>query len=142
MLFDRPGVIEQARQAPFLNADGLDGRVSFEGGDFFKAVPTGGDGYLMKYIMHDWNEEQCETILSCCREAMNPNGRVLVVDTVVAPGNQPQWGKLLDVNMMVLTGGRERTEAEFAELFGKAGLRLEAVHPTQCPLSVVEAVPA
>ncbi len=73
---------------------------------------------------------------------MNPDGRVLVVDTVVAPGNQPQWGKLMDINMLVLTGGRERTEAEFAELFGKAGLRLKAVHPTQCPLSVVEAVRA
>ncbi len=142
VLFDRPSVIEQARQAPFLKGDGLDGRVTFEGGDFFKVVPSGGDGYLMKYIMHDWNDEQCATILSCCREAMNPDGRVLVVDTVVTPGNQPQWGKLLDINMLVLTGGRERTEAGFAELFGKAGLRLEAVHPTQCPLSVVEAVRA
>lgn len=142
VLFDRPSVIEQARQAPFLRGDELDGRVTFEGGDFFKAVPSGGDGYLMKYIMHDWNDEQCATILSRCREEMNPDGRVLVVDTVVAPGNQPQWGKLLDINMLVLTGGRERTEAEFAELFGKAGFRLQAVHPTQCPLSVVEAVRA
>ncbi len=71
-----------------------------------------------------------------------PPSSTSVVDTVVAPGNQPQWGKLLDINMMVLTGGRERTEAEFAELFGKAELRLEAVHPTQCPLAVVEAVRA
>ena len=142
VLFDRPSVIEQAKRAPFLQGDGLDGRVTFEGGDFFQEVPAGGDGYLMKYVLHDWNDEQCVTILSHCREAMNPDGRVLVVDTVVAPANEPQWGKLMDINMLVLTGGRERTEAEFTELFEKAGLRLDAVYPTQCPLSVVEAVRA
>jgi hypothetical protein len=142
VLFDRPSVIEQAMQAPFLKADELDGRVTFEGGDFFEAVPSGGDGYLMKYILHDWNDEQCATILSRCREAMNPDGRVFVVDTLLESGNEPQLGKLMDINMLVLTGGRERTEAEFAELFGKSGLRLEAVHPTECPLSVVEAVRA
>lgn len=142
VLFDRPSVIEQARRAPFLQDKELHGRVTFEGGDFFKAVPAGGDGYLMKSILHDWPDEQCATILSRCREAMNPDGRVLVVDTVLEPGNEPQWGKLMDINMLVLTGGRERTEREFAELFSQAGLRLLAVHPTRCPASVVEAVQA
>jgi hypothetical protein len=140
VLFDLPSVIEQAKQAPFLSDVLPEGRVRFEAGDFFHSVPPGGDAYLMKYILHDWNDDQCATILSCCRQAMNPQGRVLVVDTVVAPGNQPQWGKLLDINMLVVTGGRERTEAEFAQLFQQAGLRLAAVHPTQCPLSVLEAV--
>jgi len=142
VLFDRPAVIEQARQAPFFAGEGLDGRITFEGGDFFESVPSGADGYMMKYIMHDWNDEQCAAILSRCRDAMNPGGRVLVVDTVVTSGNQPQLGKLMDINMLILTGGRERTETEFAEIFDMAGLRLEAVHPTHCPLSVVEAVPA
>jgi hypothetical protein len=93
----------------------------------------------MKYIIHDWSDEQCAQILSNCRRAMAPGGRVLVVEHVIRPGNAPDWGKMLDINMLVLTGGRERTKEEFAALFKRAGLRLRRVHKTAAALSVLEA---
>ncbi len=141
-LFDMPAVVEQARQAPYLTAPKLSGRIEFAAGDFFKAVPDSADAYMMKYILHDWNDDQCVTILGNCRDAMAPTGRVLIVDTVIAAGNRPQWGKLLDINMLALTGGRERTRAEFAELLERSGLRLKRVYSTACPLSIVVAVRA
>lgn len=137
VLFDQPQVVEGARSAPYLNEGSLAGRVSFEGGDFFEAVPKGADGYLMKYILHDWDDEQCVAILKRCREAMADGGQVIVVDNVIEAGNEPSWGKLLDINMLVLTGGRERTADEFAALFAQAGLQLDRIVPTQCPLSLV-----
>jgi len=139
-LFDLGEVVAQAQQAPYLTAGGLKGRVQFATGDFFAAVPPGADGYVMKYILHDWNDDECVQILTHCRRAMVENGRVLVVDTVVPPGNAPHWGKMLDINMLVLTGGRERTKADFAALFARAGLKLKKVHATACPLSIVEGV--
>jgi hypothetical protein len=140
ILFDQPSVIERAREAGHLTAKSVASRVSFVSGSFFEGVPMGADGYVMKYILHDWNDDVCVEILSHCRGAMVPRGRVLVVDSVIAPGNDPSWGKLLDLNMLVLTGGRERTAKEFAELFARAGLALKKVHPTACDLSIVEAV--
>jgi hypothetical protein len=142
ILFDRPQVVEHARQAPYLKRRGIAGRVQFVAGNFFETAPAGADVYLMKYILHDWNDGQCVTILSNVRDTMPRNGRVLAVDTVVAPGNKPQWGKLLDINMLVLTGGRERTKREFAGLFKTAGLKLRRVVPTKCPLAIVEGVRA
>jgi hypothetical protein len=96
----------------------------------------------MKYILHDWNDEKCLRILGHCRDALAPGGRVLVVEHVIPKGNGADWGKLLDINMLALTGGRERTREEFRELFARAGLRLARVHRTACPLAVLEAVPA
>lgn len=139
-LFDMADVVERARQAPFLTAKDVAPRVDFAAGDFFASVPAGADGYVMKYILHDWNDDQCVQILGNCARAMAKGGRVLVVDTVIPPGNDPHWGKQLDVNMLVLTGGRERTATDFAALFERAGLRLKKVHPTACPLSIVEGV--
>ncbi len=136
VLFDLPQVVEAARQGPYLAGD-LAARVSFVEGSFFEGVPQGRDAYIMKYILHDWNDAECEQILTHCRSAMAPGGTVLVVDTVIEPGNEPQWGKLLDINMMALTGGRERKAAEFAQLFERAGLRLEKIIATECPLSVM-----
>jgi len=111
-------------------------------GDFFEKVPAGADAYLMKYILHDWEDERALAILRNCRKAMSEGGRVLAVDNVVAPGDAPHWGKMLDINMMVLTGGMERTEEEFRDLFARAGLQLVRVIPTDCPLSIVEGVAA
>lgn len=139
VLFDQPQVVDVARRAPYLQGD-LAARVSFEAGDFFASVPKGADAYMMKYILHDWNDDQCVQILQRCREAMADGGRVLVVDNVIEPGNEPSWGKLLDINMLVLNGGSERTEAQFAALFERAGLKLDKVVPTACPLSIVVAV--
>lgn len=137
VLFDQPQVVEVARQATFLNEESLKARVSYAGGDFFQAVPKDADAYLMKYILHDWNDEQCVSILASCRQAMAPGGQVIVVDNVIEPGNEPSWGKMLDINMLVLTGGRERTADEFGLLFERAGLKLDRIVATQCPLSLV-----
>lgn len=137
-LFDLPEVVAQAQQAPYLAAKGLPGRVQFAAGDFFANVPAGADAYVMKYILHDWDDDRCVQILTNCRQVMAKGGRALVVDNVIPKGNAPHWGKMLDINMLVLTGGRERTAEDFVALFQRAGLKLVKVHPTQCPLSVVE----
>jgi len=96
----------------------------------------------MKYIIHDWNDEQCVRILELCRAAMAPAGRVLVIEHVVPRGNQPDFSKMLDINMLIGPGGRERTREEFASLFGRAGLRLRTVYPTKSPLGILEGIAA
>lgn len=141
VLFDLPAVNSQAEQDHRLAANGIAQRCTLKAGDFFKAVPTGGDAYLVKRVLHDWNDEQCVKILANCCAAMNENGRVLVLDSVIPPGNAPDRGKLMDIQMLVI-GGRERTKEEFAALFRKAGLKLTRVLPTKCPLSIVEGVRA
>ena len=138
VLFDLPRAVEQARKAPYLNAKGVAGRVELVAGDFFQSVPEGADAYMMKYILHDWDDTLSIKILKNCRRAMARGGRVLVVDTVIPRGNDPHWGKLLDINMLVATGGRERTAAEFRDLFARAGFKLKRIIPTSCPLSIVE----
>jgi O-methyltransferase domain/Dimerisation domain len=139
VLFDQPSVIARAEKDQHVTAKGVSQRCRRESGNFFEAVPKGGDAYIMKYILHDWNDEECVRILANCRAAMNEKGRVLVADAVIPPGNDPGWGKLLDIQMLVI-GGRERTKAEFAEMFAAAGLKLTRVVPTKCPLSIVEGV--
>ncbi len=96
---------------------------------------------MMKRTLHDWDDERCAKILANCRAAMNGKGRVLVVDSVILPGNGPDRGKLIDMQMLIM-GGRERTKQEFATVFKKAGLKLTRVVPTKCPLSIVEGVRA
>lgn len=123
-----------------LKANGIVDRVTVEGGDFFETVPTGGDAYILSHIMHDWNDDQCLTILGHCRKAMKPDARLLIVEMVLPPGDAPHPGKILDMVMLVLVGGQERTEAEYAHLLDKAGFRLNRVVATQSPVSVVEAV--
>ena len=140
VLFDLPQVLDQARSAPYVGAREIAGRIELAPGDFFRSVPAGADAYIMKYIIHDWDDDLCVKILENCRSAMAPNGRVLVVDTVIPPGNDPHWGKLLDLNMLVGPGGRERTRSEFAQLFKRAGLKLRRIIPTASPLSIVEGV--
>ncbi|MES2465605.1 MAG: methyltransferase [Armatimonadota bacterium] len=138
VLFDLPHVV---RDAPaFLNAGGVGDRVTIEGGSFFEAVPSGGDAYLLSHIIHDWTEEQCLTILGNCRKAMSPDSRLLLVESVLPPGDMPHPGKVLDMVMLTIPGGQERTEAEYAALLGKAGFRLNRVVPTESAVSVVEAV--
>jgi hypothetical protein len=96
----------------------------------------------MKYIVHDWDDAKCIHILDNCRKAMAADGRVLVVDHVVASGNRFDWGKLMDINMMVMLGSKERTKDEFRQLFSQAGLRLKRVIRTASSLSILEAVAA
>jgi len=142
ILYDQPQVVAGAAAAGFVTAPDIAARCQVVGGDFFASVPAGADAYMMKYIIHDWDDERSLCILRNCREAMAAGGRVLVVDHVIPPGNARSWGKLLDVNMLALTGGLERTREEFRDLLARAGLRLRRIVPTACPLSIVEAVAA
>jgi hypothetical protein len=141
VLFDLPSVSTHARQDRHVTAKGIAERCILESGDFFEAVPKGGDAYMMKRTLHDWDDERCSKILANCCAAMNEKGMVLVVDAVIPPGNDPDRGKLLDMQMLII-GGRERTKQEFATLFREAGLKLTRVVPTKCPLSIVEGVRA
>lgn len=141
VLYDQPSVIARAEKDQHVTAKGIKERCRLESGNFFEAVPTGGDAYIMKYILHDWNDEACVKILANCRAAMNEKGKILVVDNVIAPGNDPSWGKLLDIQMLII-GGRERTKKEFAAMFAEADLKLTKVVPTKGPLSIVEGVRA
>ena len=125
-----------------LAARGVSDRVAIEPGDFFDRVPVGGDAYLLSHIIHDWNEDQCLTILGHCRRAIKPDGRLLIVETVLPTGDTPHQGKVQDMVMLVVPGGQERTEAEYVVLLGKAGFRLNRVVPTDSIVSVVEALPA
>ncbi|PTL82827.1 methyltransferase [Vitiosangium sp. GDMCC 1.1324] len=138
VLFDHRHVLSEARIAQAGFAD----RCELVEGDFFQSVPSGADAYVLKRILHDWSDEVCVRILRHCREAMAEHGRVLVVDTVIPPGNAPHGGKVLDVMMMASLPGRERTEAEFGKLFAEAGLRLSRVIHTPAALSITEAVAA
>lgn len=140
VLFDMPTVIEGARNA--IAAEGLAGRCEVVGGDMFQVLPSGGDGYMMKHIIHDWDDGRSIQILKNCRSSMTREGRVLIIETVIQPGNQPDFFKLMDLAMLTLVGGRERTEEEFRSLLEQAGFRLGRVVPTQSPLRVIEGVPA
>jgi SAM-dependent methyltransferase len=142
VLYDLPQIVAAAAQSGFVNAADVQERCETLGGDFFKAVPAGADAYLMKHVIHDWDDEQSVRLLRNCREAMAPGGRVLVVEHVIAKGNGADLGKLMDISMMTLTGGMERTAEEFRGLLARAGLRLTRVIPTTSPVSIVEAVRA
>jgi hypothetical protein len=139
ILYDRPEVVEGAEASGFVTSPGVRDRVRVAGGSFFESVPRGADAYLMKYILHDWDDARCATILGHCREALAAGGRVLAVDRVIRAGNGPDWSKWLDINMMVVPGGLERTADEFRALFAQAGLRLLKIHKTATPLSILEA---
>ena len=140
MLCDLPGVLERA--AP-LNAAAkeVSERLQAIPTNFFEAVPSGADAYLMRHIIHDWNDEQSLTILRNIRRVIPPTGRLLLIEGVIQPGNDPDFTKLLDLNMMVIPGGKERTEAEYRELYAAAGFKLTQIVPTRVHVSVVEGRP-
>jgi hypothetical protein len=141
VLYDLPDVVATAGDSGFVTAPEIRDRCETVGGDFFDSVPEGSDGYLMKHVIHDWDDARSVRILRNCREAMARDGRVLVVDNVVQPGNGADSVKLMDVNMMVAApGGLERTREEFRTLFGEAGLRLKRVIPTEASISILEGV--
>jgi hypothetical protein len=140
VLFDAPQVVSGAGAR--LEAAGVAGRCEIVGGDFFESVPAGADAYTMKWILHDWDDEQSTRILKNIRRASTDDGRLLVIEAVIPAGDEPHFGKFIDLNMLVMTGGRERTEEEFRALFAAAGFRLTRVVPTPSPVSVIEGVPA
>jgi hypothetical protein len=139
VLFDAEEVIEGAR--PKIEAAGLTDRLETVAGDFFKSVPAGGDAYIMKWIIHDWDDEKSNAILRNCRSRMRANGKLILVDCVVPETDEPHFSKFIDLNMLVMTGGKERTEKEFAQLLADAGFKLLRVIPTDLPTSIVEAEP-
>jgi hypothetical protein len=138
VLFD----LESVLRGHELADPAIDGRWKTVAGDFFTAVPAGADRYLFKRILHDWDDDACVRMLRRCREAMAPTGRVLVIDTVVPPGNDYDASKVSDLVLMVTFNGKERTREELAVLFASAGLRLERVIPTPGTVSIVEGVPS
>jgi hypothetical protein len=139
-LFDQPHVSKRA--AAILETQGLSSRCEVYGGNFFVSVPQGADAYLLKWILHDWDDTASIDILRSCRKAMKPNSKLLIVEHVVGPPNTSSDGKFMDLTMMVMTGGRERSREEFSALFAEAGLRLSSIIATATPLSVIEGTPA
>jgi hypothetical protein len=132
ILFDQPQVVAGAN---------VSARVEKMSGDFFSAIPVKADIYLMKFIIHDWNDEQSETILKNLAKSAKPGAKVLLVESVVEEDDSiPSMSKVMDLNMLAMTGGKERTAAEYAALFEKTGFKLTRVIPTPSPMQIVEAV--
>jgi hypothetical protein len=136
ILFDLPAVVERARE--HIAAAGVADRCQLVAGSFFESVPPGADAYFMRHIIHDWNDEQCGTILRNCHTAMRDSDRLLVVEGVIPPGNEPFFGKWLDLTMMLIPGGKERTAAEYQQLYQQAGFSLTSITPSAAEVSVVE----
>lgn len=136
ILFDLPHVVDRARSN--MAKIGLAERCSILGGDFFKAVPGGADAYLLRHVIHNWDDPEAVVILNNCRQGLPPQGRVLVVEMIVPEGNDPSLAKDFDLSMLVLAGGMERTEGEYRKLFEKAGLELTGITPTAEEISVIE----
>lgn len=136
VLFDRPATVAEH----LLDGPARAGRWRTEGGDFFEAVPSGGDLYLLKHILHDWNDEDALRILGSVRRAAAAGARLLVVDAVLPGGGVPHPAVALDIVMLMVVEGRERTAAEFEGLLSRAGFRLRRILPTPALPSVIEAV--
>jgi hypothetical protein len=141
VLFDLPHATEGARG--FLENAGLTARTDVIAGDFFQSLPAGPGAYILKHVIHDWDDDRSKAILETCRRAMEPSGTLLVIEMVIPPGNEPSFGKLLDMEMLVTApGGRERTEAEYRALFAAAGFSLtHTVAAAPTPFSILEATP-
>lgn len=131
ILFDQPQVVAGA-QVP--------ANAKIVGGDFFAEIPVEADVYLMKHIIHDWNDEQSAAILNNLAKSAKTGAKVLLIEGVVEEGDAPSLSKVMDLNMLVATGGKERTAAEYAELFAQTGFRLVNIHPTASPVQIVEAI--
>ena len=139
VLFDLPHVVAGAKDR--LEQAGIADRCEVVGGSFFDAVPEGADAYLLKSIVHDWDDASAIEILRKCRAAMADTGRLLVVERVIRPGNEPDRAKFGDLYMLVALGGRERTTEEFRSLLAEAGFRLTEVIDTGSTFYVIEGVP-
>lgn len=138
ILFDSLQVVEGAKAK--IDASAIANRIEVIGGDFFQEVPKGADAITMKWIIHDWNDEQSIAIMKNCHRALPDNGKLILVEAVVPPGDEMHFAKFIDLNMLVMTGGRERTGAEFRQLYEASGFRLTRVVPTESPFSVIEGV--
>jgi hypothetical protein len=140
VLFDLPSVVAGA--GPLLDAAGVAPRCTVVGGSFFESVPAGGDAYLLKTIIHDWDEDSAVAILRNVRSVIAPGGTLALIELVLPEGTPQHPGMLVDLEMLVTAGGCERTAAQFADLLSRSGFRQVRVVPTAGPMSLVEAVPA
>lgn len=136
ILYDLTGVTERAKAN--LQAAELADRCQVIGGNFFESIPTGADAYLMRHIIHDWDDDKSTKILQNIHRAISNDGRLLVVEGVILPGNEPSFGKLLDLVMLVIPGGKERTEEEYRKLYEAGGFNLTKIVPTKGEVSVIE----
>ncbi|HEY6356661.1 MAG TPA: methyltransferase [Vicinamibacterales bacterium] len=139
VLFDRPSVVASARSV--LAAARLDARCELASGDMFESVPAGCDAYLLKFVLHDWTDDEAGRLLRVCRRAMASGARLFVVERLIGDPNSQLAAALSDLNMLVGPGGRERTAEEFAALFKAADLRLDHVVATRRDLSVIVGEP-
>lgn len=139
ILYDLPATVAGASHR-FEQAGCLD-RCSLIGGNFFEWVPVGADTYLLKNILHDWDDEAAKTILRNCRRAIRDDGRLLIIESVLPEGNQPSPGKIVDMTMLVIVGGAERTEAEYRRLLRDCRFDMTEIMTTTGGLDIIEAVP-
>lgn len=139
ILFDEPYVIEKAKAR--IAAQKVGDRCELIAGNFFESAPAGGTVYVLKHIVHDWDDDRAIAILKNCRERMTHGGRILILECVVHSGNEPDIAKFIDVYMLVRHPGRERTESEYRALLAAAGFNLTRIVPTRSPVSVIEGVP-
>jgi hypothetical protein len=137
-LFDRPHVVAGAKAV--LAERGVIERCDIVGGSFFETVPEGADAYLMRVVIHDWEDDEAIAILKVCRHAMGETAKLLLIERLIAPPNEMPAAKFGDLNMLVLPGGRERTREEFSDLFARSGFELTRVFPAGI-LNVIEARP-
>jgi O-methyltransferase domain/Dimerisation domain len=135
--YDLPHVVQAA--PALIQSRNLTERVTIASGSFFESVPSAADAYLLSHVIHDWNDDQCLTILANCRRAMPPTAKLLIIEMVLPTDNSPHPGKMLDIMMLVGPGGQERTEPQYADLLAKAGFKLTKIIPTQSAVSIVEA---
>lgn len=140
ILFDRPEIAAGAQER--LEREGLTERCQVVGGSFFDAVPEGGDLYILSDVIHNWSDEQAITILANCRRAVPESGLLLLIQEVLPPGNEPALGKVADLNMLAVLGGRERTEEEFRSVLAGAGFTLRRILHTRVSYGIIEAIPA
>jgi hypothetical protein len=136
ILFDLPHVVERAKER--IRASGLLDRCKLVSGSFFDAVPEGADAYILRHIIHDWDDKKCLTILRNCHRAMRPTNKLLVIESVIPPGNEPFVGKFLDLQMLLIPGGKERTENEYRSMFERACFELSRIVPTGTEVSIIE----
>lgn len=141
VLFDLPHVVARAEEVVQVSAVDVHARVQWQGGDFFKEIPSGYDAYVLKWILHDWNDADALRLLENCHRATKGKGTLLIVEMLVGAKNKHSLAKFSDIGMLVLTGGRERTEQEYRELLRRAGFALHRVFPTASGYSVLEAKP-
>ena len=138
-LFDLPAV--SARTQESFAEKGLLSRCTIASGSFFESVPSGYDSYLLKHVLHDWDDSSCRLILGNIRKSIDDQGRLLIIEHVVPPGNDSSTAKDFDLGMLCLFGGRERTEVEYRALHDTTGFLLERVFPTDSEMHVLEARP-